>query len=164
MSKNYLEKWKKNIYYYQQSELNHKNKQGYIVEEKKDNFWDADSLNPFSLETHPDQFFDLPQYQESQGCLYFILDVNLPLLLYIGETEKSPKQRWTNHDCKNYIQSYIELHRQYKLAVTIRSAFWWGIPTERKLRQQLEKDLILKWRSPFNKESWRWWGQPFSSS
>lgn len=118
-------------------------------------------FNPFVLETHPDQFYDLPQYQQSEGCLYFILDVDLPLLLYIGETEKSPKQRWANHDCKSYIQSYIELHRKYQLTTTIRSAFWWGIPPDKKLLRRLEKDLILKWRSPFNKESWQWWGQPF---
>jgi hypothetical protein len=161
MSKKYLEKWKKSIYYYQQSALKNQHKQGYLVTEQQKSLWDIDSFNPFSLETHPDQFYNLPQYQASEGCLYFILDLNLPLLLYIGETEKSPKQRWTNHDCKNYIQGYLELHRQYQLTATIRSAFWWGIPPERKLRQQLEKDLILKWRSPFNKESWRWWGQPF---
>jgi len=31
----------------------------------------------------------------------------------------------------------------------------------RKARQQLERALILKWRSPFNKENWQMWGQLF---
>jgi len=30
-------------------------------------------------------------------------------------------------------------------------------------RQQLEKSLIAKWRSPFNKENWNFWGTPFVS-
>ena len=161
MSDQYLQKWKKKIYFYQQSALNDQHQQGYIVKERSEKLLQTDNFNPFELETHPDQFYDLPQYQNSESCLYFILDLNLPLLLYVGETKKSPKQRWTNHDCKSYIQSYLELHRQYKLKTTIRSAFWWGVPKDRKLRQQMEKELILKWRSPFNKESWRWWGQPF---
>lgn len=161
MSKNYLNKWKKEIYYYQQLVLKNKQEQGYLIQPQTENLWDTDKLNPFELETHPDQFYDLPEYQNSESCLYFILDTNLPILLYIGETKKSPKQRWIKHDCKSYIQNYLELHRQHELKTTIRSAFWWGIPVERKIRQHIEKELILKWRSPFNKESWRWWGQPF---
>ncbi|WP_334952755.1 hypothetical protein [Nostoc sp.] len=46
-----------------------------------------------------------------------------------------------------------------KTAVNI--AFWWDTPTDRRARQELELNLILKWRSPFNKENWERWGQPF---
>ena len=35
------------------------------------------------------------------------------------------------------------------------------VPTERRARQNLESELIEKWRSPFNRESWKFWGQPF---
>jgi hypothetical protein len=161
MSNTYLESWKKRIYYYQQQAQKQKQQQTYIIPQENQNSWDTQSFDPFSLPSHCDQFYDLPQYKESQSCLYFILDTHLPLLLYVGETKLSPKQRWINHDCKSYIQKYIELHRKYQLPVNIRSAFWWGISSDRITRQTLEKDLILKWRSPFNKESWQWWGQPF---
>jgi hypothetical protein len=41
------------------------------------------------------------------------------------------------------------------------AAFWWDVPAETRPRQQLELALIQKWRSPFNKENWDRWGQPF---
>jgi hypothetical protein len=163
MSKSYLQQWKQKIYHYQYQKRQTTIEQTSLLEDSN-SIWNVDDFDPFSVTTHPDQFYDLPQYQNSESCLYFILDVKLPLLLYVGETKLSPKQRWTEHDCKNYIQQYLDLHRQYQLFTEIRSAFWWGIPKERKLRQRLEKELILKWRSPFNKESWIYWGQPFKSN
>lgn len=160
MSKDFLKTWKNNLYNYQHSQRSNLSKQTTFFEDNI-SFLDVDLFDPFSLETHPDQFYDLPSYNLSEGCLYFILDTDADLVLYIGETKVSPCQRWVNHDCKSYIQSYIELHRKYKLNLAIRSAFLWGISQERKLRQSLEKKLIIKWRSPFNKESWQFWGQPF---
>ena len=72
------------------------------------------------------------------------------------------KKRWNGvHDCKDSIFNYIELHRKYKMTVEVVSAFYFNVSTERKLRQNLESELIEKWRSPFNRESWKWWGQPF---
>jgi hypothetical protein len=55
---------------------------------------------------------------------------------------------------------YIEMHRRYDLDVNVVSAFWQLVPSK-KILQQWERELILKWRSPFNKECWQWWGQPF---
>ncbi|MGI0481994.1 GIY-YIG nuclease family protein [Geminocystis sp. CENA526] len=159
MSKDFLETWKNNLYQYQQNQRKNLSLQTNFLE--TNTMADVDIFDPFSLETHPDRFYDLPNYNLSESCLYFILDTHTNLLLYIGETKLSPSQRWINHDCKSYIQSYIELHRKYKLNVLIRSAFFWGMPTDRKLRQTIEKNLIVKWRSPFNKESWQYWGQPF---
>lgn len=43
----------------------------------------------------------------------------------------------------------------------VNAAFWWDAPIDRRTRQELELNLILKWRSPFNKENWERWGQPF---
>ncbi len=160
MSQNFLEKWKKRIYNYQQDHRNNDLQQVDLISGNT-NISELELFDPFAIETHSDQFYDLPSYSLSKSCLYFILDTQSSLLLYVGETKKSPQQRWINHDCKNYIQHYIELHRQYDLSVLIRSAFWWSVPESKKLRQKLEKELILKWRSPFNKESWQWWGQPF---
>ena len=83
-------------------------------------------------------------------------------VLYIGQSQHSPKKRWKGiRDCKDYIFNYIELHRKYKMKVEVVSAFCFNVPTERKLRQNLESELIEKWRSPFNRESWKFWGQPF---
>ncbi|NCO74924.1 MAG: hypothetical protein GW795_10465 [Cyanobacteria bacterium] len=162
MSKDFLENWKNNISSYQQNQRNNLSQQTHFL---TDNgiLYDIDLFDPFTLKTHPDQFYDLPNYNLSESCLYFILDTHGNLLLYVGETKLSPSQRWVNHDCKSYIQNYIELHRKYKLNLMIRSAFLWGIPTDRKLRQTMEKNLIFRWRSPFNKESWQYWGQPFKS-
>jgi hypothetical protein len=163
MSKDFLESWKNNIYSYQQSQQNNLSKQTNFIPDNSI-LSDVDLFDPFALKTHSDQFYDLPNYNLSESCLYFILDTYANLLLYVGETKLSPHQRWVNHDCKNYIQNYIELHRKYKVNLMIRSAFWWGIPTDKKLRQTIEKKLIIKWRSPFNKESWQYWGQPFKSN
>ena len=103
----------------------------------------------------------LPDWGDSV-CFYFVIDNIFPLLLYIGETKRTPKARWAGvHDCKQYIMRYVELHRRYGLKVAISTAFEWDALGDRKTRQQLEKELILKWRSPFNKECWKCWGQPF---
>ena len=160
MSQSFLAKWKQSIYDFQQSQRNSSLQQTNLISPET-NFSEIDSFDPFSIKTHTDQFYSLPEYSLSESCLYFILDIHHTLLLYVGETKRSPQQRWLNHDCKSYIQNYLELHRRYDLPVIIRSAFWWSVPESRKQRQKLEKELILKWRSPFNKESWQWWAQPF---
>jgi len=38
--------------------------------------------------------------------------------------------------------------------------FWWDAPVKAQLRQQMELNLILKWRSPFSKKNWTMWGRP----
>ncbi|MEO0688447.1 MAG: GIY-YIG nuclease family protein, partial [Cyanobacteria bacterium J06649_11] len=43
----------------------------------------------------------------------------------------------------------------------VNIAFWWDAPDSTRPRQKLELELIQKWRSPFNKENWKLWGQPF---
>jgi hypothetical protein len=85
-----------------------------------------------------------------------------PLLLYTGETGKS-NQRWKGeHGCKHYLLNYQQAHYHYSLPTEIGIAFWQDAPAQTKARQQLERDLILKWRSPFNKENWAFWGTPFT--
>ena len=160
MSLDFLQQWKKRVFNYQQQKRQEPIQQTLLMPESEE-VSEVENFDPFTIKTHTDQFYDLPDYSLSESCLYFILDTHYSLLLYVGETKRSPHQRWMNHDCKGYIQNYIELHRQYDLPVLIRSAFWWSVPEDRKARQKLEKQLILKWRSPFNKESWQWWGQPF---
>jgi GIY-YIG catalytic domain len=116
---------------------------------------------------HPADFYRLPQYPEpidgtNTGCIYFIIDRTLPILLYIGETKLTAHQRWLGtHYCKDYVMGYIEMHRRYKLDVAVCSAFWQHVPPDKKVLRQWERELILKWCPVFNKEMWQKFGQPF---
>jgi len=159
MSSQTLQFWKQRILEHQQSEGGDQPKQGTLFH-LAPTPCNADSIDPFSLEIHNLSFSDRPDLGD-RTCLYFVIDRTHPLLLYVGETHRTPKQRWTNHYCHSYIANYIELHRRYSLDVAVGIAFWYGAPSNRKQRLQLESELIYKWRSPFNKECWQWWGQPF---
>lgn len=123
---------------------------------------DAACIDPFSLKLHNFHFFEWPADRyPSTPCIYFAIDIKLPLILYIGETCKA-NQRWKGvHDCKRYVLNYQNLHRKYQLPTAVNTAFWWETPGETKQRLHLEAELIARWRSPFNKENWRFWGTPF---
>jgi hypothetical protein len=161
MGKDALSSWKSRIFDYQQKVRTSEPPVQTSLFNVAPSHWDADAIDPFELRLHTSLFYELPDWGD-ESCIYFIIDCTLPLLLYIGETKSTPKKRWMGvHDCKDYILNYIELHRKYKLDVAVGTAFEWGAPADRKTRQQLERDLILRWRSPFNKECWERWGQPF---
>jgi hypothetical protein len=121
----------------------------------------ADTLDPFTLPLQNAEFWR-GQFQESGvPALYFVVDHQVPVLLYVGETIKS-NQRWQGvHDCKRYILSYVETHRVHALPVAVNIGFWPYAAIDRKTRQGLESALIRRWRSPFNKENWAIWGTPF---
>jgi hypothetical protein len=159
MSSEALESWKQRIFEHQESATASQLQQGTLFE-LAPNPCDPNSIDPFALELHNLSFCEKPDWGD-RTCLYFVIDNTLPLLLYVGETERTPKQRWMSHDCHSYIGNYIELHRRYSLDVAVAIAFWYGAPVNRKQRLQLESELIYKWRSPFNKECWQYWGQPF---
>jgi hypothetical protein len=107
-------------------------------------------------------FWRMPADSPGDACLYFVVDSAADLILYVGETCRSNK-RWKGiHACKDYIASYQDLHYRYEMKTAVNIAFWWDAPVDRRARQELELSLILKWRSPFNKENWERWGQPFS--
>jgi hypothetical protein len=123
---------------------------------------DPEGIDPFSLILQPMSFWRKPAFDKGQACLYFVIDSADPiLLLYTGESCHSDHRWKGTHDAKRYIDKYITLHRQYGLSPAVSIAFWYDAPMARKARQQLERALILQWRSPFNKECWKWWGQPF---
>ncbi len=123
---------------------------------------DPNSIDPFSLILQPMSFWRKPAFDKGQACLYFVIDSADPiLLLYTGESCHSDHRWKGTHDAKRYIDKYITLHRQYGLSPAVSIAFWYDAPMARKARQQIERALILKWRSPFNKENWQMWGQPF---
>ena len=104
-------------------------------------------------------FYRIPADYPGEACLYFVVDSAAELILYVGETLRSNKRWNQKHDCKDYIDSYQDSHYRYKLKTAVNIVFG-GIytPQRRENRQQLEQALIQKWRSPFNKEMWRVWG------
>ncbi|MEM6450325.1 MAG: GIY-YIG nuclease family protein [Cyanobacteria bacterium P01_D01_bin.105] len=126
----------------------------------------AATLDPFSLRRQNTEFWRWQFDDVGVAAMYFVIDYALParpLLLYIGETVKS-NQRWKGvHDCKRYLTNYRQSHYENGLESELAIAFWPHAPEERKARQQLEGQLIYKWRSPFNKENWRYWNTPFVS-
>lgn len=126
---------------------------------------DPHAINPFKLPIQPAEFYRSPNADSGDACIYFVIDLinelQSPVLLYIGETIRS-HQRWKGlHDCKRYILNYRELHTMHNLPTQVVMTFWWDAPLATSPRQQLERTLIEKWRSPFNKENWSLWGTPF---
>lgn len=163
MTRDRLEKWKKRIFLYQQSvlKLGQNQVQTSLFDLPKS--YDLEVFNPFELrDVQSIEFWRFPDWRWSdENCLYFVIDFHLPLLLYVGETKRHPLKRWQNHDCVVYIQRYKEAHNQHQLPHQVRIAFHWDVPIARSARQAMELTLIQKWQSPFNKENWRHWGQPF---
>lgn len=165
MEKEALIRWKHRIFDYQHSVKNSQRSQQQTLFDLPKTTWHTpDEIEPFSLALHPADFYLKPEPFDNpeRGCIYFIVDRTLPILLYIGETKLTARQRWLGtHYCKDYVMSYIELHRRYKLDVAVCSAFWQHVPAEKKVLLSWERELILKWRSPFNKQNWEMFGQPF---
>ncbi len=145
----------------------------------------AESIEPFSLARQNTEFWRWRFEDVGVAAMYFVIDYaaidstaidyaavdhaavdhaapqKSPLLLYVGETVKS-NQRWKGeHDCKRYLLNYRQAHYDSGLKSELGVAFWPEAPSDRKARQQLESALITRWRSPFNKENWRFWNTPF---
>lgn len=121
----------------------------------------AERLDPFSLKQQNIEFWRWKTPDPGVPAFYFVIDYAVPLLLYVGETVKSG-QRWKGeHGCKWYLDHYCSAHYPHQIKTAVGIAFWLEAPTATRLRQQLELELILKWRSPFNKENWGVWGTPF---
>ncbi|MGP1384298.1 MAG: GIY-YIG nuclease family protein [Thainema sp.] len=122
---------------------------------------DLDQIDPFTLRQQNTEFWRWKFDDVGVAALYFVIDYEVPILLYVGETVKS-NQRWKGeHDCKRYLVNYRQTHYQLEIPTALSIGFWPHAPAERKPRQQLESALIKKWRSPFNKENWTFWGTPF---
>ncbi|MFN6497922.1 MAG: GIY-YIG nuclease family protein [Nostoc sp. DedQUE01] len=161
MSADALLKWKSQILEYQQWQRESQPPQQTTLFDLTPNHCEPDAIDPLKLQLVPMSFYRRPADSPGEACLYFILDSAVGLVLYVGETCRSNK-RWKGiHDGKDYIASYQDLHSRYGLTTAVNAAFCWDAPVERRARQQLELKLILKWRSPFNKENWDLWGQPF---
>ncbi|WP_048319191.1 excinuclease ABC subunit C [Crocosphaera watsonii] len=168
MDREALIKWKQRVFKYQETIKDSQPQQQTLFEMPKSSWHTVDDIKPFELPIHNCLFWRMPEPkyhfadESSKGYLYFIIDNTLPILLYCGETKLTANQRWSGvHDCKDYIRNYIQLHRIHNLDVAVVSAFWEHIPPEKKILLKWERELIIKYRSPFNKESWKYWGQPF---
>ena len=158
-----LGQWKSRVFIYQKQVRETKPPQQTSLFELIPSHCDPEQIDPFKLHLQSMAFYRMPD-NYSQAALYFVIDSAAEILLYVGETCQSNK-RWKNtHDCKEYIASYQELHYKYDMTTAINIGFWWDAPLQRKPRQALEQKMIQTWRSPFNKEIWDLWGQPFQHS
>lgn len=156
-----LEGWKTQIINYQQKVRQQPEATQTSLFELAPDHCNPDTIDPLKLHLQSMSFYRIPSDFPGQACLYFVIDSAIGLILYVGETLYS-NRRWKGvHDCKQYIGSYQDLNYRYNQKTFINIAFWWDSPSNTKKRQQLEQKLIQKWRSPFNKEMWGIWGQPF---
>ncbi|MFM6358500.1 MAG: hypothetical protein ACKPH7_23260, partial [Planktothrix sp.] len=123
-----LTDWKTQIFNHQQQVLKESQPQQTTLFDLAPVHCDPDCINPFSLQVHNSQFYKGKETGD-RICIYFVIDRVLPILLYVGETKQSPKERWLGtHDCRRYIDRYIQLHRDYQLDVQVATAFWWDTP------------------------------------
>jgi hypothetical protein len=165
ISETTLQTWKQRIFEYQnQIKVSAAIEQGSLFETvTSSSEIDPDTIDPFSLPQQNTQFWRWKASDHGVAALYFVIDYELPLLLYVGETVKS-NQRWKGeHDCKRYLLNYRQAHYQHQLPSSLGIAFWAEAPEETRPRQQVESALIYRWRSPFNKENWTFWGTPFTT-
>ena len=173
MTPDALTAWKQRIFQYQRHVKGQQIQQGSLFEAMADSTVDPESLgqrspdpeaiDPFTLPQQNTEFWRWKADDSGVAALYFVIDYDLPILLYVGETVKS-NQRWKGeHDCKRYLLNYRQVHYQHQLSSTLGIGFWAQAPVQTRARQKLESALIFKWRSPFNKENWQFWGTPFVS-
>ncbi|PAX59808.1 hypothetical protein CK510_05270 [Brunnivagina elsteri CCALA 953] len=161
MSAEELQQWKTQIVEYQMRSRYSPAPAQTTLLDLPANHCDPERIDPLTLQLQSMAFYRMPADYPGEACLYFVVDSAAQLVLYVGETCRSNKRWKGTHDCKDYIASYQDLHYRYKLKTAVNIGFWWDTPQRREARQELELYLILKWRSPFNKENWHQWGQPF---
>ncbi|WP_421658933.1 GIY-YIG nuclease family protein [Leptothermofonsia sp. ETS-13] len=162
ISQEALQEWKLRVFQYQQQvKISPSVRQGTLFDLIPTAEEIVNQVNPFELPQQNTEFWRWQATDEGVSALYFVIDYELPILLYVGETVKS-NMRWKGeHDCKRYILNYVSAHRPYNLPVAVNIGFWAQAPVKTRDRQRLESALIYHWRSPFNKENWEFWGTPF---
>ena len=127
----------------------------------------ADHIQPLSLNPLPLSFWRWPESPHQGAALYWVMDrpehLNLPILLYLGET-KAADRRWKGeHDCKAYLAAYQEACASCGLRCSPSIRFWGDVPQGTRARRQLEQTLIRRWQPPFNKEMRDRWATPFQA-
>jgi hypothetical protein len=162
MSASALQAWKQKVFQFQQDVIatpSCKSIQGQLFADTDS--YSVNQIDLFNLAQYNIEFWRWPAQEPGLAALYFVIDHELPLLLYVGETCKA-NTRWKGvHDCKRYVRNYITAHRLHGLSVKVQIGFWCHAPAEMRPRQKMESTLIHQWRSPFNKENWQYWNTPF---
>jgi hypothetical protein len=155
-----LTSWKQRVFDYQQQVRHSLSPQQQGLFELAD-FLDPDSIDPYKLRQQNTEFYKWRYSDSGTAALYFVIDYELPIVLYIGQTAKS-NQRWQGkHDCKDYLMAYREVHFKLHWPTALGTAFYPHAPALAKFRRKLEAALIHKWRSPFNRENAKYWSTPF---
>ena len=99
MNEETLLKWKQRIFDYQQKVREQEPPQQMTLIDLAPKTWHTpDEIDPFSLRLHPADFWQWAQPREplaDGGCIYFVIDNAVPLILYCGETSLTPAQRWS---------------------------------------------------------------------
>ncbi|MDX2100713.1 MAG: GIY-YIG nuclease family protein [Leptolyngbyaceae cyanobacterium bins.59] len=158
-----LQQWKQRVWDYQQQRFTQGSiEQGTLFDlQPAISLPDPECIDPFQLPRQNTQFWRWQVHEQGVAALYFVIDYEGPILLYVGETVHS-NQRWKGeHDCKRYLLNYQQAHYTNQLPTSLSIAFWNHAPQDYRQRRKLESTLIYKWRSPFNKENWEFWGTPF---
>ncbi|MBM0742048.1 GIY-YIG nuclease family protein [Phormidium sp. CLA17] len=156
-----LQAWKQRIFQHQQQVTVNAPSQGSLFTLPPTDAELAESIDLFKLPRQNTEFWRWQADDDGVSALYFVVDDELPIVLYVGETIKSGMRWKGEHDCKRYILNYISAHRPHSLPVAVNISFWSNAPTNTRGRQRLESALIKKWKSPFNKENWKYWNTPF---
>ena len=127
----------------------------------------AAAIDPLALTALPLNFWRWPTSPHHGAAVYLVLDrpvdLEMPLLLYVGET-LSADRRWKGeHDCKSYLAAYGEALQRCGLSPCLSIRFSTDVPRETRQRRQLEQQLIRRWQPPFNKETRQRWTTPFTA-
>ena len=125
------------------------------------------TIQPLALTPLPLSFWRWPASPHQGAAIYLVLDrpvdLEQPLLLYVGET-KAADQRWKgDHDCKAYLAAYGEALQRCGISQRLSIRFCTDVPQATRARRDLEQQLIQHWLPPFNKETRQRWATPFTS-
>ncbi len=169
LSKELLQNWQKSIYRHQKQlfqGLSGNESQGSLFYSHQDES-SAIILNPLELTPLPINFWRWPKSDHNGPAIYLVMDrpkeIGSNLLLYIGETVSAEKRWKGDHDCKQYLEAYLEAFQKVRLGTQLSIRFWTDVPKETKARRSIEQQLIQKWLPPFNKETRSRWATPFTT-
>jgi hypothetical protein len=161
MSLAMLQDWKQRVYEYQRQVRQCLTPQQQELFAQPSAQLDPDGIDPFQLQQQNTEFWTWKYSDAGSAALYFVIDYECSIVLYVGETAKSNRRWKGKHDCKDYLLRYREIHHQYQVPTALGTAFCSQVPSLTKPRKHLETALIYKWRSPFNKENCSYWNTPF---
>ncbi len=166
LSKESILLWRQKIYKHQQLILDTLD-YGYVQKSMiKDQLkLEIFKVNPFLLNCSSINFWRSSKPINNGPAIYFVIDTinKQQIILYIGETHSADKRWKGEHDCKNYVNNYIESLSKHEIESHIDIRFSLDVPSEVKFRRKLEQKLICLWLPPFNKETRGRWSTTFTN-